>query len=267
MPSGELEVSLARKLRYAMGVPGALLGKWRVCIGEMGVFGGEGGGSATEKQESEAEERGSAAGLSGSPRGVRGGRPVAGLSPASRRRQPGTSAGTAGAAGPRGQPRRCRGPRRGRAGLGRTGGGTTASRRRVGRGEAAAGRCWRLRGGSAPALGISSPPAAFINPSPDVKAGAPPSPHAAGGVSLPRTGKWGPGPGMLRFARGRPTVRCALRVLPHSSRPPAGTGSRPVFSPDHLTPDPARLLPPPQPQAAPERRWGVPGCAPPSPRV
>lgn len=57
------------------------------------------------------------------------------LSPASRRRRPGTSAGTAGAAGPRGRPRRCRRPGRWRAGPGRTGGGTTASRRRVGRGR------------------------------------------------------------------------------------------------------------------------------------
>lgn len=48
------------------------------------------------------------------------------------------------------------------------------------------GRRWRLRCCSAPALGISSPLAAFINPSPDVKAGAPPSPHAAGGGSLGR---------------------------------------------------------------------------------
>lgn len=71
----------------------------------------------------------------GCPGGTRGVRPVAGLSPASRRRRPATSAGTAGAAGPRGRPRRCRRPGRWRAGPGRTGGGTTASRRRVGRGR------------------------------------------------------------------------------------------------------------------------------------
>lgn len=83
MPSGELEVSLARKLRCATGVPGALLGKRRVCNGETGVSGGE-GGSAAEKQGSE-QKSGGLKWKSGSlQEGCRGARGVPGVAAPSR---------------------------------------------------------------------------------------------------------------------------------------------------------------------------------------
>lgn len=95
-----------------------------------GALSGSGGSAEGKGVSVEAGARSAALGVPAVPAPSRGS-----LSPASRRRRPGTSAGTAGAAGPRGRPRRCRRPGRWRAGPGRTGGGTTASRRRVGRGR------------------------------------------------------------------------------------------------------------------------------------
>lgn len=134
-------------------------------------------------------------------RAARGVPEGSGLSPASRRRRPATSAGTAGAAGPRGRPRRCRGPGRWRAGPGRTGGGTTASRRRVGRGrrrrEALAAP---LRLGSG--VGDLLAARAFINPSPDVRRGRPPRPTPPG--EGPGTGGNGTGDAPLCPAPAEP---------------------------------------------------------------
>lgn len=114
------------------------------------------------------------------------------------------------------------------------------------------GRRWRLRCGSAPALGISSPPAAFINPSPDVKAGAPPSPHAAGGGSLGRGNGTGDAP--LCPAPAKPPR------FPLSSPP---LWPPPVPVPNHRPDQSSRPCPsaPSSPASSPpERRWGGPGC-------
>lgn len=110
-----------------------------------------------------------------------------------------------------------------------------AARQHLAGGSGAAGgggRRWRLRCGSAPALGISSPPAAFINPSPDVKAGAPPSPHAAGGGSLGQ-GENGAGDAPL---------------CPAPAKPPRFPPSSPLLWPPPA-PVPITALPEPPPLA------------------
>lgn len=241
----------------AAGKPGVCSGDARGSGGEMeGLQRGAGGVSRGEAGVC-GREAGVWSGASGcpagSPRSARGGRPVAGLSPASRRRQPGTSAGTAGAAGPRGRPRRCRGPGRWRAGPGRTGGGTTASRRRVGRGEAAAGRRWRLRCGSAPALGISSPPAAFINPSPDVRRGRPPRPAPPGVGRCPGPGAGG---GRDRGCSALPCVGQASTVPPRVPHPQPPARFLPK-SPPLRSPRPSSFAPSSPATSPPERRWGA----------
>lgn len=119
------------------------------------------------------------------------------------------------------------------------------------------GRRWRLRCGSAPALGISSPPAALINPSPDVKAGAPPSPHAAGGGSLGRGGGNGAGDAPLCPAPAKPP-RPPLSSPP--LRPPPALGAfcpQITALPEHPTLPVRSLLPGPKPTGA---AVGGPGC-------